>query len=156
MHFENGLYVNVCNGRSTGTNASGTPGICCDGNYRRMEKQMIEPGLENAPDWFEFIQWHNKFQMYNISSAWAGRQAALEQRSVPKGSSMRIIKRGVIPEEKLYRGTCRKCKTEVEFKARDAVFISTQKDGDSYQWMCPVCGEENYADAHQPQPPRHP
>lgn len=52
---------------------------------------------------------------------------------------MRIIKQGVLPEEKLYRGTCSSCRAEVEFKRGEgqssvfrnetAIFIKCPTDG---------------------------
>lgn len=53
---------------------------------------------------------------------------------------MKIIHRGERPEEKVYRATCWRCKTQVEFQRGEARYHSDQRDGDYLSVTCPVCG----------------
>ena len=53
---------------------------------------------------------------------------------------MKIIRRGTLPTEKVYEGTCNHCDTVVEFQAKEAKLVSDQRDGDYYEIQCPVCG----------------
>lgn len=50
-----------------------------------------------------------------------------------------IIKRGEVPANKIFRGFCMNCKTEVEFPRRAAKYNSDQRDGDFLSVDCPVC-----------------
>jgi RNase P subunit RPR2 len=52
---------------------------------------------------------------------------------------MRIIRRGVLPEEKIYRASCNHCKTEVEFTGAEGRLKYDQRDGNFYTVTCPVC-----------------
>lgn len=54
---------------------------------------------------------------------------------------MKIIKRGEIPEEKVYRHTCRTCKTVFECtKGEGKMNYGNQRDpGDFITINCPVC-----------------
>lgn len=47
---------------------------------------------------------------------------------------MKIIKRGSVPEDPIYFGICRNCKTEVE-----ATKNELQHNGSAYKADCPVC-----------------
>lgn len=57
-------------------------------------------------------------------------------------AGVRVIKRGMKPEDKVYRGTCRHCSTEVEFKRSAARFHDDQRDGALLQVTCPVCRQQ--------------
>lgn len=54
---------------------------------------------------------------------------------------MKIIKRGEIPELVPIHAACHRCKTEVEFVAMEVKRVFDQRDGDFYQFDCPVCGK---------------
>lgn len=53
--------------------------------------------------------------------------------------TIRIVQRGVLPEEKIYRGTCSYCKTIFTFNGSDGTLRSDQREGDYYEITCPVC-----------------
>lgn len=55
--------------------------------------------------------------------------------------TIKIIKRGVHPDEKVYHGVCRRCKTEIEFLAKDGKYMPAyeQRDGPTIIVECPVC-----------------
>jgi hypothetical protein len=53
--------------------------------------------------------------------------------------TIKIVRRGELPEEKIYRGTCSYCKTEFTFNGSDGKFRSDQRDGDYYEIDCPLC-----------------
>jgi endogenous inhibitor of DNA gyrase (YacG/DUF329 family) len=57
---------------------------------------------------------------------------------------MEIIKRGTLPSERQYSGTCSTCGTQVKFKEGEARFHSDQRDGDFITVDCPVCGKIIY------------
>jgi len=52
---------------------------------------------------------------------------------------MRIIKRGIPPEEREYQVTCHSCRTEFLFERKEATFHGDQRDGDYLEIKCPVC-----------------
>ena len=52
---------------------------------------------------------------------------------------MKVIKQGQKPENKVYRGACRTCHTEVEFEQREAEYKVDQRDGDYLSIRCPTC-----------------
>lgn len=54
---------------------------------------------------------------------------------------MKIIKEGVDPDLLPLNGTCRKCKTEIEFMREEAEYVHapTSEDVDCYKIECPVC-----------------
>ncbi len=52
---------------------------------------------------------------------------------------MKVIKQGKLPGDKEYRTTCRNCKTEFSFVAKEANYVSDQRDGDCLQVSCPLC-----------------
>lgn len=54
-------------------------------------------------------------------------------------SQIKIIKRGSLPEAKIYRGECRNCGTIVEFPRGAARYSPDQRDGDMLFVVCPVC-----------------
>lgn len=53
---------------------------------------------------------------------------------------MKIIKKGILPKERMHRAKCYNCKTEIEFKEEEAVIIYDQRDGNYLSITCPVCG----------------
>ena len=57
---------------------------------------------------------------------------------------MKIIKRGSLPEEKVYQATCNVCKTEVEFERKEAKYHSDLHNGDCLEMACPVCTHAIY------------
>jgi hypothetical protein len=60
---------------------------------------------------------------------------------------MKIIKPGKKPEDKDYSGECHNCGCEFEFKAKEAEYISDQRDGDIYRIQCPTCKQFVFAAA---------
>lgn len=52
---------------------------------------------------------------------------------------MKIIKRGEVPGNEVYRLDCNHCHTEFEIKASEAKYSSDQRDGDYLSIDCPVC-----------------
>ena len=62
---------------------------------------------------------------------------------------MKIIKKGNIPEEKIYRSECYNCKTEFEFQAREAKLTRDQRDGDFLTVDCPLCGVSAHANVQK-------
>ncbi len=52
---------------------------------------------------------------------------------------MKIIKRGKLPSQKKWRGTCRQCKTIVEALQEELSVTSDQRDGEIGTANCPVC-----------------
>lgn len=52
---------------------------------------------------------------------------------------MKVIRRGQVPEERVYRVICNRCKTEIEFEQREATYHPDQRDGDFLSITCPVC-----------------
>lgn len=57
---------------------------------------------------------------------------------------MKIIKRGVVPEEREMTGTCNNCSTIIECLAGEAKHHHDQRDGDYSLIICPVCNKEIY------------
>lgn len=60
---------------------------------------------------------------------------------------IKITKQGKKPELKEYVGTCRNCKTEVEFQQQDGTVTHDQRDGDFITVTCPVCQQNIYGTA---------
>lgn len=54
--------------------------------------------------------------------------------------SVRIVKRGTPPKEKVWAGTCLRCNSLLEARAEDLTYESSYRNEDSYQTECPVCG----------------
>lgn len=54
---------------------------------------------------------------------------------------MKILHRGEDPKDKIYRPTCRNCRTQVEFTRDDPEvrYNNDQRDGDYLSCACPVC-----------------
>lgn len=66
---------------------------------------------------------------------------------------MRIIKAGILPENKVITATCMYCKCVFEFSVKEAKHVSDQRDGDYYQIDCPTCSRTlsvnpNWTDAN--------
>lgn len=59
---------------------------------------------------------------------------------------MKIIQRGVLPKDKVYRTTCVNCKTIFEFSDYEATKMFDQRDGDYLIVVCPVCEQKCYKD----------
>lgn len=57
-----------------------------------------------------------------------------------------IIRRGVIPGERVREATCPNCKTLFSFKEMEAEYSSDQRDGDSFKIACPVCSRACWID----------
>lgn len=55
---------------------------------------------------------------------------------------MKIIKRGEIPEERVFRFECQHCHTVAEATAKEGRFSSDQRDGDARVFKCPVCDRD--------------
>lgn len=62
-----------------------------------------------------------------------------------------VIKRGVKPEDQVYRGTCGNCSTEVECKRSDGTYYSGTG---RLKITCPVCYEEFGIYKKVPEEPR--
>lgn len=54
---------------------------------------------------------------------------------------MKILKRGVGNGDKIYRRTCRECKSRLEFKQKEMTYHADDRDGDWFSIVCPVCKE---------------
>lgn len=52
---------------------------------------------------------------------------------------MRIIKQGVIPQEKYYQTTCNNCKTEFEFGESEGIWVCGSREDSTLQVTCPFC-----------------
>lgn len=52
---------------------------------------------------------------------------------------MKIIKRGVIPSERIYRGRCNTCDSIIEATHDELKHTSCQRDGEFHKGFCPVC-----------------
>lgn len=52
---------------------------------------------------------------------------------------MQIIKRGIIPSEREWKGTCYHCKSVIEAKQDELKVESNQHDGEWGDAKCPVC-----------------
>lgn len=52
---------------------------------------------------------------------------------------MEIIRKGELPEEKVWRGECSYCKTVVEAKQKELEVTYDQRDGSYGSAKCPLC-----------------
>lgn len=57
---------------------------------------------------------------------------------------MKIINRGVPPQENLFRFTCSNCKSLLECKQGEMKHYSDQRDGEWWNIDCPVCQNKCY------------
>lgn len=53
--------------------------------------------------------------------------------------TIKILKKGRLPEEVQYHFTCYHCKTEFLATQKDGAYHSDQRDGPSLEVACPVC-----------------
>lgn len=58
--------------------------------------------------------------------------------------TIKIIKRGLPPEERIIRATCQHCKSLLEFSLKDANVTHDQRDGSTAEVICPVCNKRAY------------
>jgi hypothetical protein len=62
---------------------------------------------------------------------------------------MRIIKKGKLPELRLYRATCKRCSTEFEFLGREAKKQYDERERESLLSIdCPVCNTNLFVREH--------
>ena len=56
---------------------------------------------------------------------------------------MKLIKRGIPPQEEIWRGTCRSCKSEYEAVKKDIAdkIIFSKTIRDHAKEICEICGE---------------
>lgn len=52
---------------------------------------------------------------------------------------MKILRAGNLLELTVYRGTCRNCNCEVEFRHMEGEVVRDQRDGDFIRVNCPTC-----------------
>lgn len=52
---------------------------------------------------------------------------------------MKILRKGNPQEERLYRGDCRNCGCQIEFKQHEGKIVRDPRDGDYIQVNCPTC-----------------
>ena len=52
---------------------------------------------------------------------------------------MKIIKKGKLPEKRVYRAHCPHCKTIFSFEKHEAKLEGDQRDGDFLRVKCPLC-----------------
>ena len=57
---------------------------------------------------------------------------------------MKIIKRGNVPKETVYRAFCSDCTSLLEFGMSDLKVAGSQYNERIYSFVCPVCGEKKY------------
>lgn len=53
--------------------------------------------------------------------------------------TIKVIKRGVVAESIPRITDCNKCHSELEFVPAEVKRVFDQRDGDFYQFACPVC-----------------
>lgn len=52
---------------------------------------------------------------------------------------MKVLKKGALPETKVYQVECNHCGTVVEFQRGEARYSVDQRDGDALVVDCPTC-----------------
>jgi hypothetical protein len=52
---------------------------------------------------------------------------------------MRIIRKGALPQERMFRSVCLYCNCEFEFTQCEAYTFHDQRDGSYVQINCPTC-----------------
>ncbi len=57
---------------------------------------------------------------------------------------MKIIQRGILPEERIYTGTCTYCVSHIEATHAELRHTACQLDGDGHVGSCPVCNKSMY------------
>lgn len=60
---------------------------------------------------------------------------------------MKIIKKGMLPAERVYRETCAACGTVFEFTEKEAKVCHDQRDGSYLYIDCPLCSATRYLTA---------
>ena len=56
---------------------------------------------------------------------------------------MKVISRGSLPEDQLYRTSCSNCKSVLEYQKKEASIV-TDRNEVSYVLVCPVCSHSIY------------
>ena len=59
---------------------------------------------------------------------------------------MNVIKPGVDPKGKKYRGECLHCKCEVEFLRSEAEYVSSCRNEEMLRVTCPTCKQDIWVD----------
>jgi len=62
---------------------------------------------------------------------------------------MKITKKGTLPSERVWKGTCQQCRSEIEAVESEMTHIThDQREGGYFSWeKCPVChagGKDGY------------
>lgn len=52
---------------------------------------------------------------------------------------MDVIKKGKLPEDNVYLGSCHHCGTVVKFMRSEGELVFDQRDGDYIEIECPLC-----------------
>lgn len=60
-----------------------------------------------------------------------------------------IVRRGILPEEKVHEATCGNCYTVFRFKQGEAHVTGDQRDGDYMTIACPLCNKTVTKSLHQ-------
>ncbi len=55
--------------------------------------------------------------------------------------NIKVIKRGVVKESIPRATDCTKCHSELEFVPSEVKRVFDQRDGDFFEFACPVCGK---------------
>lgn len=64
---------------------------------------------------------------------------------------MKIIKKGILPQDKIYRGTCMRCKTVIEATQTEGRLSLTDRTGVTMvEYTCPICSEIIWGWEHVP------
>lgn len=56
---------------------------------------------------------------------------------------MKLIKKGIIPAERIWRGTCRNYNSEFEAFEKELTITYDQRDGNFAIAKCGICGSNN-------------
>jgi DNA-directed RNA polymerase subunit RPC12/RpoP len=59
--------------------------------------------------------------------------------------SIEVIRQGKKPGDRLCRGICNNCGTEVKHLVSDGKYQSCQRDGEWVVVKCPTCGKDIYS-----------
>lgn len=66
---------------------------------------------------------------------------------------MKMIFKGKVPEEEVYRTTCYHCRSVYEYKAKEVKRVNDQRDGDYFTFDCQLCGKQLTQDVNHPYKP---
>ncbi len=58
---------------------------------------------------------------------------------------MKVISRGILPEDEEYTASCSHCKSVLQFLKKEVRCENTQREGISAIFKCPVCSKETYS-----------